>query len=391
MELVPIYAGETPPSAWRGSLFLAGPTPREAEILSWRPAALELIAEHFAAFPGRLVVFVPELRSGLVANYDGQIAWEYRAMSSADVLLFWVPREMTRMPALTTNVEFGRYENSGRMVLGTPPNAPHTRYLRSFATGYAAPICSYLSETVAATAAMLGPGAERAGGECEVPALVWNTPVFQSWYGALRAAGNTLLGGRLLYVLRLREGQAIFAWLFRARIYLAAEDRIKEAQMVFGRPDTSAVVAYLRKEPVLSTEVVLIREFRAAVANEGGYVHELPGGSSADPCLSPHEVAAAEFSQETGLSISPERLAFVSTRQAVATLSAHRQAVFALELSEAEMAQLRADQSAHGNAAGTERTYLEIATLREILGHSDIDWSNAGAISSVLLDEDRRL
>lgn len=39
--------------------------------------------------------------------YEDQISWELNCLKNCDKILFWVPREMKTMPALTTNVEFG--------------------------------------------------------------------------------------------------------------------------------------------------------------------------------------------------------------------------------------------------------------------------------------------
>lgn len=42
---------------------------------------------------------------------------------------FWMPRHLETLPGFTSNVEFGRYVGSGRVVYGRPEGAPHTRYL----------------------------------------------------------------------------------------------------------------------------------------------------------------------------------------------------------------------------------------------------------------------
>jgi hypothetical protein len=86
-----VHAHESAPEVLRGSIFLAGPTPRDAATPSWRPEALRLLAA--AGFDG--VVFVPEPRDGAWArDYHGQIAWEEAHLHMADVVLFWLPREL---------------------------------------------------------------------------------------------------------------------------------------------------------------------------------------------------------------------------------------------------------------------------------------------------------
>ena len=124
-----IYAKQPFPTDWTSSIFLAGPTPRDKETPSWRPEALRLLEA--AGYDG--VVFVPEDATGEWGSgndaYMDQVDWERRGLDLADVALFWVPREMKSMPALTTNVEFGRYVPSGKIVLGAPEWAKKISYL----------------------------------------------------------------------------------------------------------------------------------------------------------------------------------------------------------------------------------------------------------------------
>lgn len=80
-------------------------------------------------------IYSPEHRSGVGSgfNYDSQVAWEWEALSISTVILFWVPRELKTMPAFTTNVEFGFYVSSGKVVFGAPIDAPKTGYLTALA------------------------------------------------------------------------------------------------------------------------------------------------------------------------------------------------------------------------------------------------------------------
>lgn len=108
------------------SIFLAGPTPRDKKISSWRPEACKYLSD--LGFSG--IVYVPELSSGEAQfNYDNQIDWEWNALDSASVILFWVPREMHNMPALTTNVEFGYYVREKKVFYGRPNTAQNIKYL----------------------------------------------------------------------------------------------------------------------------------------------------------------------------------------------------------------------------------------------------------------------
>jgi hypothetical protein len=120
-----IYS-DMPHEGWaEHSIFLIGPTPRERSVASWRPEALQILDG--LGYAG--TVLVPEWSSDLTLPFAQQVAWEYYGTEHASVLAAWVPREMKDMPALTTNVEFGLYVKSGRLVYGRPDSAPHCGYL----------------------------------------------------------------------------------------------------------------------------------------------------------------------------------------------------------------------------------------------------------------------
>lgn len=115
------------------SIFLAGPTPRDEAIHSWRPFAVKLLRE--LKFDG--VVYVPEYSTGeVLLNYDNQIDWEWKALDQAGAILFWVPRKLKDMPAFTTNIEFGLFVKEDRTFYGRPDNAELMRYLDSLYARY---------------------------------------------------------------------------------------------------------------------------------------------------------------------------------------------------------------------------------------------------------------
>jgi len=106
------------------SIFLAGPTHRESGHRGWRKDAIE----HLESFDGE--VYYPEARTGIWhGDYPKQIEWEWEGLESASVILFWVPRDMDKLPALTTNVEFGLWLHSGKSILGYPSDATSMNYL----------------------------------------------------------------------------------------------------------------------------------------------------------------------------------------------------------------------------------------------------------------------
>ena len=108
------------------SIFLAGPTPRSEKIESWRKQALKKLEE--LGFDG--IVNIPEYSSWISrGNYNDQVLWERKALENAKVILFWIPRELPDMAGFTTNVEFGYWLHSKKVIYGRPDNTPKSRYL----------------------------------------------------------------------------------------------------------------------------------------------------------------------------------------------------------------------------------------------------------------------
>lgn len=121
-----IYSHEKIPEKIQPSIMLCGPTPRSQEVKSWRPEAVKLLEKQ--GFSG--LVLIPEPRDGIwTKDYIGQIDWENRALKYSTCLLFWIPRNLDTLPGFTTNIEFGMYKDSGKIVLGYPKNTPKMRYL----------------------------------------------------------------------------------------------------------------------------------------------------------------------------------------------------------------------------------------------------------------------
>lgn len=423
-----VYAKQPFPSEWSSAIFLAGPTPRSNEVPSWRPEALRLLEE--MGYPG--VVLVPEVSDGEWKSgadaYLSQVEWEKQGLEISDVHVFWVPRDMDLMPALTTNVEFGRYVTSGKVVLGAPEWAKSVRYLawmqndvngEGMHPTLESTLRAALSrienlmqvpvERPARDADALVPGIDNAyapvmrrGGEREVPLHIWSTRSFQAWYQGQTAAGNRLDGATLLWHFKPPKMKVPFAWVLRVNMWVAAEGRHKTNEYVFARADISNVLLYesfvpTRKDDItgqqlldtlLSTEVVLIREFRSPARTPDGFIRELTGGSSHKPSENPLQVASAEVHEETGLIVNPSRFVPHGSRQLAGTLSAHHAHLYSAELTGSEMAQAKAlarAGDAHGVVEDTERTYIEVTTFGKILTRADTDWSTVGMVTAVLL------
>lgn len=110
------------------SIFLAGPTPRSLDVETWRKLAISILDN--LGFDG--VVYVPELEhDNRTFNYDNQVWWEREALHNADTIVFWIPRDMKNLPALTTNVEYGYWisKNPEKVVYGRPDDSEKNRYL----------------------------------------------------------------------------------------------------------------------------------------------------------------------------------------------------------------------------------------------------------------------
>jgi len=116
----------------KDSIYLAGPTYRPDENgnqkSGWREEAINILEE--LNFNG--TIFVPECRGGKALknwSYKRQVRWEINKMSDCGVILFWIPRDMKELPALTTNTEFGEYLYSEKIVTGAPEDSENNRYL----------------------------------------------------------------------------------------------------------------------------------------------------------------------------------------------------------------------------------------------------------------------
>ncbi|MQS17397.1 NUDIX hydrolase [Streptomyces kaniharaensis] len=371
----PVYAGEEPPEIYTASLYLAGaPLDPESSREVLREATLQWRQ------PGTLVVLLPQ-PCGNTESPDGasRLAWERVQRARADEVIHWYPQ-----PGPAAETGPGDDLDDGRSVLGCPDGtAGVDRRLRLLAEDLQVPVAETLPQAIALALDRIGPGALRAAGQRDVPLLLWRTPSFRAWLAAQEDAGNTLLGGRTSWTFRVGPHRShVLLWAYAARIHLAAEGRVKDNEVVLGRPDLTSVVAYRPAPRWGDTEIVLVREFRSPARTPDAYIREVPGGSSAKPG-DPRVTAATEFTEETGLPLSPARLHLVGTRQAVGTLSAHTQTAYAVELSAHELQQLRADTTSHGNAEETEHTHVEVVSLADILrpdGPHAVDWTTLAVI-----------
>ncbi len=390
MEIV--YAGEDMPEKVTKSIFLAGPTPRNrTEVESWRPDALQVLND--IGYDG--VVFVPELREAKEGHdYDTQVEWEEKYLNIADCIVFWVPRDLSydsngfpKMAALTTNVEWGFWVDSGKVVLGYPEDAEKIGYLKYYADKCQVPVAETLTETLENAMEILGEGDVREGGARYVPLFIWKLDSFQNWYQAQTNAGNKLIDARVLYNFRPGYKKFVFLWILKVNIWIASEDRNKTNEFVLARPDISSVMLWhpLPKDEMLNSEVVLIKEFRSPASTEDGFIREIPGGSSLKKGIEPAETAAEEVHEETGFYLDPQRLIDRGARQIAGTLSSHKSHFYSVAISEAELNWFKSQKGVvHGKLEDSERTFIEIYSIKDLLNNNLVDWATLGQILLVV-------
>lgn len=409
-----VYAKQPFPNSWTSACFLAGPTPRSKDVPSWRPEALRLLEA--TGYDG--VVFVPEVEDGEWKSgpdaYMAQVEWERKGLELSDVILFWIPRDMATMAGLTTNVEFGLYGTSDKIVLGAPEWATSIRYLEHALQTATGPCTRHLTleATIEACRTKLenlcddvwegggqGSGSlTRTGGERCVPLHIWGLQSFQNWYQNLMQVGNRLDDAKLLWHFRMPKARSVFSWVLWVNVWIEKEQRHKSNEYVFARTDISTVCLYHRQDTdahaedvmldIKDTEVILVREFRSPACNPDMMVHELPGGSSLKPGKDPLQVASEEVHEETGLIVAASRFKPLGSRQLAATLSSHHAHLFAALLTETEMAQAKALAAANaveGVEADSERTYIEVTTFGKMLQEQLVDWSMIGMVAQAIL------
>ncbi|MFW6008422.1 MAG: nucleoside 2-deoxyribosyltransferase domain-containing protein [archaeon] len=370
-----IYALDNFPKEYSKSIFLAGPTPRDNNIKSWRKNAIEILNK--LNYDG--VVFIPEQKDKVYKNYIDQVDWETEALNRADCILFWVPRDLEILPGFTTNIEWGMWKNSGKIIMGFPKDTPKTRYIEKQLNDLELPLNNTLEDTIKATIDFIGDGVLRKNGETYVPLYIWKTPMFQCWYDAQLDVGNELRYAKVNYIFKMPKAKKIFLWILHVHVYIRDEDRIKENEFVLSRSDISSVVMYKKGNTIDDTEIVLVREFRSPASNSKAMVYEIPGGSSISN-KNELDTMHDEVLEETGLEIDKNRFYYVGSRQLMSTLSSHKCHLFAVELTEEEINIMKNDNDVHGNEEDSERTYIEVIPFKYIITGDLLDWSNIGMI-----------
>lgn len=115
------------------SIFLAGPIERRKvgvrpSLLRWRDEAEAFLLKEA---PFTFCVYNPEWDTKPDGwSYEMQVEWEVTALQKATCVLCWIPRKLPELPAFTTNIEVGEWLHSPKLIVGAPPEAPHTRYIK---------------------------------------------------------------------------------------------------------------------------------------------------------------------------------------------------------------------------------------------------------------------
>lgn len=374
-----IYTLEDVPETINRSLFLAGPSPRpEQTIHSWRVDALEYLES--IDFDG--VVFVPEYKPNTnPPEFDlkTQIEWEERCLNASDCIVFWVPRDLEQLPAFTTNIEFGAWCNSGKIVFGAPDSAPKNDYIKYYCNKYNVPLSNDLNQTLDNAISKTQNYTSRTDGERFVPLFIWNSTHFQSWYSAQKQANNKLIDARLLFSFR-PDHKFPFLWVLKCNVFIQSENRNKTNEFVVSRPDISSVLLYKMEPNLQDSKIIIIKEFRTPAATNDGFIRELIGGSSKSN-KSNAEVALDELQQETGFELNPYRLHYQGSRQLCGTLSSHKCHLYSAEINEQELTWFENQKNIpHGVEEDSEKTYVEIYSIKEILNNNDFDWNVLGMI-----------
>lgn len=376
-----VYAGEKLPQHITKSIFLAGPTTRTNDLISWRKEAIEILKQ--LNYDG--VVFIPEARDGEdYPEYNNQVEWEQQMLDLCDCILFWIDRNYS--PGLTTNIEWGKYQNSAKIVMGFPVDCKNTRYIEYECNKLKIEINNTLLDTIKCAIDFVGNGAYRENGECYVPLNIWSTDMFQKWYKEQKNVGNVLELARVNYVFKMPKAQKVFLWILYVKVFIKNENRYKENEFVVSRTDISSIVLYRKDEDdILNSDIILIEEFRSPARNSKCMVFEVPGGSSIADNVDPLETIVEEIKEETGLSFDRNRISFESDRQLMATLSSHKCYLYSLRLSDEELEGIKSlEGTTNGVEEDSELTYLRIMKVKDILKNDLLDWSNIGYILSVL-------
>lgn len=385
-----VFSNEPFPTEVTKSIFLAGPSPRykegdEIQTNTWRHYAIDYLKS--LNYDGIVYIPIPrdffygEKANSNLISYLKQIDYEQSALERADIILFYLDRKNDN-EGLTTNVEFGKYYDSGRVVYCRPKDAVKVRYLDNLCFEKGLTIYLNLNEALEHSLYLIGDGIKRINGECTVPSIIFKSEQFQTWYQNLLKAGNELKDFKVTSIINPNE--TLFGFSAWASVYITNEERYKTNEWIFSRIPVSYVVPYYIEGD--KTYFVLTSEFRTSVNNSKGRVFELAGGSTTKPGITPIQNAIKELEEETGLIIKDEsRYKILGERQTFATYLTMKLYAVSVELTKEEFLQVvdnvNKDKTLGENEE--EQIKLHIATLDEVMNIYPVDWTTLGIMKSL--------
>lgn len=393
MEIV--YYGSDLPEKITKSIFLGGCSTRNLkEVPSWRPDALQILED--AGFDG--VVFVPEFKDpeNKLLSYSEIIEWEDEHLNIADAILFHIPRDLSldsngdpKNLGLTTNIEFGRWDDSGKIFLSIPEDAEKVSYVKYYADKFKVKISDNLTDAFSNIFDYLENGATRTAGERCIPLYIWNLSSFQNWYKSQTKSGNKLTYAKVLWSYRSEYKDPVFFWVLQTSIYVKEEDRIVENEFVISRTDISSVLLWKKNLPIGDSEIVLLKEFRPSLVTKDSFMRGMPSGSSPSEEDSMTKAAIQEIQEETSFYLDPTRLKKHMARQMMPTMAANKSYFFSAKISDEELNWFKSQKNVvHGNHEFGEKTYIEVYKMKDILANKiELDWSTLGQILFVYCNE----
>lgn len=194
-----VYWLEPYPTTITKSIFLAGPTARQGKIPSWRQSVIKELKRR--KWDG--VVFIPEPRPGTPwptkRQHDEIVDWEIDGLNRADCILFWVPRSKDKLPGFTTNIEWGEFFKSGRVVLGCPKSAIRMNYMKYRGRQFGVPFAGTLGKTLTNAIRLIGDGYPRFDAGRFFPSYVWARQAFQDWYRMRANSARKIISAKILW------------------------------------------------------------------------------------------------------------------------------------------------------------------------------------------------
>lgn len=388
-----VFSDQPFPTEVEKTVFLAGPSPRyhtgdRIQTNTWRHEAIDILAA--LGYDGHVFIplpeagFYPGIAGKNMVDYLSQIEWERHGLERADVIFFYVDRKEDNQ-GLTTNIEFGEYFDSGRVVYARPKDAVKVRYMDETIIARDREFYLSMMDGLKEVLDRIKTPVHRLDGETHVPALIFSSPQFQEWYTNLKHAGNRLDGFIVKSILTFNNDRFLFGFNAWVNVFITKEDRHKSNEWIFSRTATSYVVAYYDGAEDGKRRFILTREFRSPASNMEGYVYEMAGGSAVDKKVSPIENAIKELEEETGIHIADERrFRHLGQRQTFATYLTMGLFAVAVELTQDEFneASTRALDHTILGENEEERITLHIATEEDLVQNKyPVDWTTLGMIN----------